>query len=282
MKAVSRDGPAMTVKLGVTLPSFRDGAGPALAVAAAAEASGLNGVFAYDHLFRRTAQGERRPALEMFALMGAVAGATSRVVVGSLVARATLRPYATLANGFDTVARIVGPDRLVVALGAGDGESREENESFGLAFGTVAERVAALRDAVDEVRDRGYPVWVGGTDPGVREVAAAHADGWNRWGAGLEKFRTQAATLRSAVARSRFTVSWGGLVVLAHDDATAARKAAALGAGEGVIVGGPDSVAASLRAYVDAGAEWLIIGPIDSADPDNARILGEEILPRLR
>ena len=48
------------------------------------------------------------------------------------------------------------------------------------------------------------------------------------------------------------------------------------------IVGGPDLVAGALRAYVEAGAEWLMIGPIDSSDPDNARILGEEILPRLR
>jgi alkanesulfonate monooxygenase SsuD/methylene tetrahydromethanopterin reductase-like flavin-dependent oxidoreductase (luciferase family) len=52
--------------------------------------------------------------------------------------------------------------------------------------------------------------------------------------------------------------------------------------GDHVLVGGPERVAAALRAYVDAGAEWLMIGPIDSSDPDNARILGEEILPRLR
>jgi alkanesulfonate monooxygenase SsuD/methylene tetrahydromethanopterin reductase-like flavin-dependent oxidoreductase (luciferase family) len=270
------------MKVGITLPSFRDDADPALAVAAAAEASGLDGVFAYDHLFRRTATGERRPALEMFALMGAVAAATERIAVGSLVARATLRPYATLANGFDTLARIAGADRLLVAVGTGDAESREENETFGLAFGTVAERVAALRDAVDAVRDRGYPVWVGGTDPAVREVAAAHADGWNHWGPGAEKFRAQASNLKMASARSPFTVSWGGLAVLADDDAAAAAKADRLGVGDGVIVGGPEMVANALQAYVDAGADWLMVGPVDSSDPDNARILGEEILPRLR
>ncbi len=272
----------MTVKVGITLPSFRADAGPALAVAGAAEASGLDGVFAYDHLFRRDARGERRPALEMFALMGAVAGATRRVAIGSLVARATLRPYATLANGFDTVARIAGPDRLLVGIGAGDEQSRDENESFGLAFGTVAERVAALRDAVDATRDHGFPVWVGGTDPAVREVAAAHADGWNQWGVGVERFREQSDNLRSASARTPFTVSWGGLVVLADDDATAAGKAERLRARDGVIVGGPETVATALGAYADAGADWLVIGPVDSADPENARILGEEILPRLR
>lgn len=272
----------MSVRLGLTLPSFRDDVATSLAVARAAEDHGLDGVFAYDHLFRRTSTGERRPAIEMFALMGAVAGATKRVTVGSLVARATLRPPAVLANGFDTLARILGPERLLVAVGAGDGESQEENETFGLDFGTVAERVAALRDAIDATRDRGYPVWVGGTDPAVREVAAAHADGWNRWGSGVEKFREQAANLAAAAARAPFTVSWGGLVVLADDDAAAIAKAERLGVGDHVIVGGPDLVAGALRAYVEAGAEWLMIGPVDSSDPDNARILGREILPRLR
>jgi alkanesulfonate monooxygenase SsuD/methylene tetrahydromethanopterin reductase-like flavin-dependent oxidoreductase (luciferase family) len=272
----------LTVRVGITLPSFRRDVGPSLAVAAAAEASGVHAVFAYDHLFRRDRSGQRRPALEMFALMGAVAGATSRIALGALVARATLRPPAVLANGFDTLARILGTERLLVAIGAGDRESREENETFGLEFGSAADRVAALRDSIDATRDRGYPVWVGGSDPAVREVAAAHADGWNRWGDGLDRFREQAANLVAAAARSPFTVSWGGLVVLADDDDTATAKAAELGAGDHVIVGGPDRVAAALRAYVDAGAEWLMIGPVDSSDPDNARILGEEILPRLR
>jgi alkanesulfonate monooxygenase SsuD/methylene tetrahydromethanopterin reductase-like flavin-dependent oxidoreductase (luciferase family) len=272
----------VTVKLGITLPSFREDVGPSLAVAVAAEASGLDAVFAYDHLFRRNARGDRRPAIEMFALMGVVASATTRIAVGSLVARATLRPPATLANGFDTLARILGSERLLVAIGAGDEQSREENETFGLVFGTAADRVTALRDAVDATRDRGYPVWVGGSDPAVREVAAAHADGWNQWGNGVERFRQQATNLQAAAARSPFTLSWGGLVVLADDDEAAAAKAARLGAGDRVIVGGPDRVAAALRAYVDAGAEWLMIGPVDSSDPDNARILGQEILPRLR
>src|SRR6185437_10793105 len=97
--------------------SFREDAGPSLAVAEAAEAHGLDGVFAYDHMFRRDRHGNRRPAMEMFALMGAVASATKRIAVGSLVARATLRPPATLANGFDTLARVLGPERLLVAIG---------------------------------------------------------------------------------------------------------------------------------------------------------------------
>ena len=73
----ARRSPRAGVKLGLTLPSFRDDVATSLTVAQAAEEHGLDGVFAYDHLFRRNAAGERRPAIEMFALMGAVAGATN-------------------------------------------------------------------------------------------------------------------------------------------------------------------------------------------------------------
>ena len=45
------------MKLGVTLPNFRDEPEPALAVARAAEAAGLDGVFGFDHLFRRASDG---------------------------------------------------------------------------------------------------------------------------------------------------------------------------------------------------------------------------------
>lgn len=90
----------------------------------------------------------------------------------------------------------MGPERVAIAVGAGDGESREENESFGLGFGSIEDRLAMLRATVDTLRDRGYPVWIGGTDPAVREMAAAHADGWNRWGGPADRFVEQAVGIR--------------------------------------------------------------------------------------
>ena len=130
-------------------------------------------------------------------------------------------------------------------------------------------------------RDRGYPVWVGGHDPAVREVAAAHADGWNKWGGSLRSFRAQAEGLRIAAARDPFTITWGGLVVLGPTDADAAAKADRLSPSTGTIVGGPERVADGLREYADAGAEWIIVGPVDSADPENASMVGELVAPLL-
>lgn len=269
------------MKLGLTLPSFTEDPEIPIGVARAAERAGVDGVFAYDHLFRRTADGRRRPALEGPSLLGAVAAETSKVGLGTLVARATLRPPATLAVALDAVARIA-PGRLLAAIGSGDSDSREENETFGLGFGTMADRVAALELAVIATRDRGYPVWVGGTASVVRGVAVREADGWNRWGGPVERFAGQAAEVRAAAVRAPFTISWGGLVVLGATEHEARQKQARLDAGPGVISGGPEHIADACRAYGAAGAEWVIAGPIDSSDPDSAAILGELVAPLLR
>ena len=268
-------------RVGITLPSFRDRAEPAIDVARAADVAGLDAVFAYDHLFRRAADGTRRPAIEMFALLGAVAAETSRVGVGSLVARVSLRPAAMLAHGFDTVARIVGEERLFVALGAGDRQSAEENERYGLPFGTMADRLDVLEEGVLAGRDRGYPVWVGGHAAAVRSLAAETADGWNSWGTSVERFSSLVAPVLGGARRTPFTISWGGLVVIADDDAAARAKADRLGAAPTTIVGGPERVAEALRAYADAGAEWVVCGPVDSSDPENAALLGERVAPLL-
>jgi alkanesulfonate monooxygenase SsuD/methylene tetrahydromethanopterin reductase-like flavin-dependent oxidoreductase (luciferase family) len=80
---------------------------------------------------------------------------------------------------------------------------------------------------------------------------------------------------------ARCVPSWGGLVLLGENDAAAKRKQERLDPAPDVIVGGPERVAERLREYVAAGAEWIIAGPVDSSDLDNAAILGERIAPLL-
>jgi alkanesulfonate monooxygenase SsuD/methylene tetrahydromethanopterin reductase-like flavin-dependent oxidoreductase (luciferase family) len=264
-------------KLAITLPSFRESPEPAIEVARAAEAANLDAAFVFDHLFRAGGAG-RRPAIEGFTLLGALAVETTRIALGPLVARATLHPPATLAHMLDTVQRVTN-GRLIAGLGAGDHESASENEMFGLAFGTMADRVRALSGSVGAVRGRGYPVWVGGTSRAVRAVAA-QSDGWNRWGGAVERFARDASGVR-ARADGPCTMSWGGLVIVGEDEQAAARKAERLNPSPAVIVGGPEQVAERLRAYVDAGAEWIIAGPVDSGDAENATILGDAVAPLL-
>ncbi len=267
------------MKLGLTLPSFVDDPEIPLAVARAAEDAGLDGVFVYDHLFRDGRE-SRRPAIEAVSLLGAVAAETSRVAIGALVFRAWLRPAETLAASIETVARIA-PGRVVTAIGSGDSQSREENESFGLGFRTVAERVGALQDAVRASRARGATVWVGGRHRAVREVAARDADGWNGWGGDAADFGALAADTRGMADRADFECTWGGLVVVDEDDHRAAEKALRLQPSAGTIVGGPEGMARQLDEIGAAGASWAIVGPVDSQDPTNALVLGQQVKPLL-
>ena len=195
-----RERVGAVVKVGLTLPSFTEDPETPLRVAAAAEAAGVDGIFVYDHLFRIGRNGEMRPALECMALLGAVAAETTRITLGTLVVRATLRPPTTLATALDTVVRIAGP-RLVVGLGAGDEESRPEMETFGLPMGTETDRVKRLRASLREIADRPYPAWVGGRARHVGLVAAESAKGWNRWGLDPEEFAVEAAEVASLVRR---------------------------------------------------------------------------------
>ena len=271
---------ARIMKLGLTLPSFVDDPAIPLAVATAADEAGLDGIFVYDHLFRRAADGTRRPALESVALLGAVAAATTRIAVGALVFRAWSRPPQSLASAVATLSRIA-PGRVIAAIGAGDSESREENETFGLGFGTMTERVDRLTAGVRAARDRGARVWVGGQARAVRQVAAREADGWNSWGTDPASFSIQASAVRAESVRASFECTWGGLVVLGEDDASARTKAERLGASAGTIIGGPDAIARTLDEYGRAGADWAILAPVDSRDPENAFRLGREVKDQL-
>jgi alkanesulfonate monooxygenase SsuD/methylene tetrahydromethanopterin reductase-like flavin-dependent oxidoreductase (luciferase family) len=142
-----------------------------------------------------------------------------------------------------------------------------------LAFGSLDDRLAELAATVCASRDRGFPVWIGGLHREVRALAAAEADGWNRWGGPVDRFAEQARAVRAAAVRDPFVCSWGGLVVLGATDAVALEKAERLGARSGTIVGGIDTVTAALAGYAAAGAGWVIAGPVDSRDPENAATL---------
>lgn len=240
----------MTIRIGLALPSFVEDPDIPIAVARAAETAELDGVFVYDHMWRGDPP-NRRPTLECFALLGAVAAETRRVHVGTLVARATLRPPATLANAFGTAQR-VSSGRLIAAIGAGDSQSRAENDAYGLEFGTLTDRVTALHDAVRASADNGYPVWVGGRAAQVRQIVAI-ADGWNSWGTEPEQFVAQGALVREIAPNAELT--WGGLARPLEEGAA--------------------GLADRLRPYGAAGATWVIIGPIESSNPANAPVLGE-------
>jgi alkanesulfonate monooxygenase SsuD/methylene tetrahydromethanopterin reductase-like flavin-dependent oxidoreductase (luciferase family) len=280
--------------VGLTLPSFQSDPERVLTVARAAEDAGLDGVFAFDHLFRQrddASDAERRPALELLTMTAAVAAATRRIMVGTLVARATLRPPGMLRAALDTLARIA-PGRIIAGLGAGDDESVTEDTAFGVlpadpsptadgpGHDLAAHRLARLEATVEATAGREYPVWVAGRTPAAIRLAT-RADGWNLWGGDPTAFAAAAAKVRDELAAAGrdptgFTFTWGGLAVLGATPAEAEAKWDRLGGDRpGIIRGTPPEVAEQIAAYAAAGAEWVILGPIDSSNPSNAALLGE-------
>jgi alkanesulfonate monooxygenase SsuD/methylene tetrahydromethanopterin reductase-like flavin-dependent oxidoreductase (luciferase family) len=87
--------------------------------------------------------------------------------------------------------------------------------------------------------------------------------------------------MREMHTRQPFTLSWAGMFVVDTNEGAAQAKAQRLGSNPEATVGGPERVADALRAYGAAGADWVIVGPVDSSDPDNAALLGELVKPLL-
>jgi alkanesulfonate monooxygenase SsuD/methylene tetrahydromethanopterin reductase-like flavin-dependent oxidoreductase (luciferase family) len=213
------------VKVGITLPQFRAEADTAFETARRAEEAGLDGVFAFDHLW--PIGRPDRPALHGLALLGALAVETRRMTIGSLVSRVGLFPDVVLVNALRTLRRMC-EGRFIAGLGVGDRLSRAENEAFGVPFAPARERLAAMVECCRELRSEGATVWVGGSSDEVREIAVAEADALNLW----------AVDAARVAAVSGVEVTWAGQV-------------------------GPHfDMAPHLDALRTAGATWAVCAPV--------------------
>jgi probable F420-dependent oxidoreductase len=199
------------LSVGLLLPTNEgmvDGAMPRwpelLAIARHAEAVGFDALWVADHL--GVLDDPLRPGdgpmgtWECWSLLAALAAATTRIGLGSLVSCTAFRNPALLAKMAVTVDEVSG-GRLTLGLGAGS--QPEEFAAFGYptddAIGRFEEAVTIigglLRDGqIDfvgrhaqarecELRPRGPrpagpPILIGSRSPRMDRLAARHADGW--------------------------------------------------------------------------------------------------------
>ena len=187
------------MRVGVTLPTFRDDA-IMLDAARRAEDVGLDGVFVFDHLWPMGAP--ERPALSAFPALGAVAGATSRVCLGPLVARVGLVPDDLLVAELLSLQHMA-PGRLIAGLGTGDTKSAAENVAFGLAFDAADARRQALAACARTLLVEGVPVWVGGGSRATTELAVDLGAAVNLWEGHPDAL---------AALQARCEVTWAGPV----------------------------------------------------------------------
>jgi alkanesulfonate monooxygenase SsuD/methylene tetrahydromethanopterin reductase-like flavin-dependent oxidoreductase (luciferase family) len=134
-------------------------------------------------------------------LLGAVAATTSTIHIGTLVARIGLVPDAVLIDTFASLERISG-GRLIAGIGTGDSLSRQENDAYGVPFGSADERRDSMAGVARVVRARGIPVWVGGGRPSTTALAIEVGAAVNLW----ESSAVRVAELSGA----GYEVTWGG------------------------------------------------------------------------
>jgi F420-dependent oxidoreductase-like protein len=268
-----------------------------LAVARHCEVQGWYGVYLADHFMPDDPSGEPRggPMLECLAVMAALASATTRIRIGSLVLGNRYRHPAVVAKMATTIDAISG-GRTVLGLGAG--WQQNEHRAYGIELGSVKDRLDHFEEAVEVIRSllrherttfegRFYqlkdapcdpkpisalPLVVGGRgEKRTMRIAARWADEWNAW-CTPDVLVAKSAVLRAhceEVGRDPSTIrrSTQAMLVAGDDPGRLAEQAAKF-SGRPVIVGGTEAIIDQVGTYAAAGADELIIpdwnlGPVD-------------------
>ena len=294
------------LRIGLVLPMSSSDARGLLELARHAEALGFDGLFAFDHFFPPRAPSDR-PSLEAYATLAAVAAVTTRVRIGTLVTRASLRPAGLVAKQAAAIDDISG-GRFILGIGTGDDASKAEHEVFGLPYLGKEARRAHLVETVGAVRalfageawpggehvpamtgpllpparPGGPPIWIGGESEPVARIAAREADGWNGWSLDEETFAARVRLVGAEADGRPVEPTWAGPVVVGRDAEEADRIVAARrekGRMQEAFAGDLDATAGWLERLAETGATWAILLAVGGAD--RIDVIGEGLLPQL-
>ena len=143
----------VTIRLGFQIPNFSYGTGveqlfpTVVAQAQEAESAGFDSVFVMDHFYQLPMLGSPdQPMLEAYTALGALATATNRVQLGTLVTGNTYRNPTLLAKIITTLD-VVSQGRAI--LGIGTGWFELEHDQLGFEFGTFTDRFNRLDEALE-------------------------------------------------------------------------------------------------------------------------------------
>ncbi|WP_215454322.1 LLM class flavin-dependent oxidoreductase [Streptomyces sp. ATCC 21386] len=278
------------MEVGLVLPLAEYPSGqPAYAeiksLALQAEHAGFDSLWVFDHLLFREADGTSEGIWESWTVLSALAEATERVVLGSLVTCTAFRNPALLAKMAVTLDEVSG-GRLVLGLGSGWHEP--EFEAFGAPFDHRVDRFEeALRIVLPllrtgradfsgrhyrtrdcELRPRGPrpggpPVLVGAHQPRMTALAARYADLWNTcWFGAPSGAETAIARARESCRRVGRDPATLGITLGVNVDVTdegASGRDAETPPGADILTGSPRAVAEGLRQYEARGVDHLIL-----------------------
>lgn len=299
----------MTIRLGYQIPNFSYGTGvpelfpTVVRQAREAEDAGFDSVFVMDHFYQLPMIGTPdQPMLEAYTALGALATATERVQLGTLVTGNTYRNPALLAKIITTLD-VVSAGRAMLGIGAGWFEL--EHEQLGFEFGTFTDRFDKLEEALSIIlpmikgerptvsgtwyrateamaeprfRDR-IPLLIGGGgEKKTFGLAARYFDHLNVI-AGLDELPGKVAALRQRceeVGRDPSTLETSTLLTVMVDENAAGDQRS-----QRMVAGSPDDIAGQIKTRVlDVGIDGVVINMRRYAPGDVARV-GEALKPLL-
>ncbi len=278
------------MKVGVVLPMAEDpqtGEAPSYReirdLARHAEAAGFDSIWLYDHLIYRFPDTPTSGIWECWTTLCALAEATERVELGTIVLCTAFRNPAVLAKMAVTLDEISG-GRLILGLGAG--WHQPEFDAFGLPFDHKAARfeeaiaiiVPLIKEGrVDfrgeylsalecELHPRGprpgrLPILIASKGPRMLRLTAEWADSWNTaWFGQPTPLAPRRADLEAAcveVGRDPQTLEVTVGVQVAYPDLGDVTMP--IEDPDKVLTGSTSEIAAGLRAYDALGVGHLIV-----------------------
>ena len=301
----------MAIRLGLQIPNFSYGTGvdqlfpTVIAQAREAESAGFDSVFVMDHFYQLPMLGSPdQPMLEAYTALGALATATERVQLGTLVTGNTYRNPTLLAKTITTLD-VVSRGRAI--LGIGTGWFELEHDQLGFEFGTFSDRFNRLDEALQIIlpmlkgerpsfsgkwyratealanpRYREHiPLMIGGSgEKKTIPLAARHFDHLNVI-AGFDELPRKLQVVRQRceeIGRDPATLETSMLVTaLVDDNAKPDQIPAEMS--QRMVAGGAESVAEQLKTKVlDAGIDSLIIN-LPFYTPGVVSAAGEALRP---
>jgi F420-dependent oxidoreductase-like protein len=287
----------LTIRLGLSIPNFSYGTGvnelfpTVIAQAREAEAAGFDSVFVMDHFYQLPGIGTPdQPMLEAYTALGALAAATERVQLGTLVTGNSYRNPTLVAKAITTLD-VISQGRAI--LGIGTGWYELEHDSLGYDFGTFTDRFNKLdeslqiilpmlagerptfsgkyyrtNEAMAEPRFRDHiPLMIGGSgEKKTIPLAAKYFDHLNII-AGFDELPHKVQVVRErceAIGRDPSTLETSaGVAVIIDENVTADLIPDDFK--QQAVFGSPGQVAEQIKTKVfDAGVDGAIITPVTS------------------